>query len=178
MSHDTHAPHGSSIFNVGRRTAWAQPSSPLIPSSSRHGLRITASARDTWLPCLQRIYAGSHLPCHWRLSASFHIQKGENKQSAVKSSDVTCTNRLSRNSWKYSVHEAPPANAACKQVRPGRLSSGYSTAQGCMLAALPPCSLAGLLITNVRLRQAQDLRWLQFRTGLLASVLGSRPQRR
>ena len=178
MSHVTHAPHGPSIFSVDRRTAWAQPSSSLIPSSSRHGLRMTAPARDTWLPCLQRIYAGSHLPCHWRLSASFHIQKGENKQSAVKSSDVTCTNRLSRNSWKYSVHDAPPANAACKQVRPHRLSPDRQDAQGCMLTALRPWLLAGLLIIDIRLKQARDLRWLQLRTGLLASVLGSRPQRR
>ena len=55
----------------------------------------------------------SYLPSHWRLSASFHIQKGENKVSAVKSSDVTCTKRLSLKSWKYSVHESAPAKAAC-----------------------------------------------------------------
>lgn len=56
-----------------------------------------------------------HLLCHWRFSASFHIQKGAKRHSAAKSALVTCTKRLSPNSWKYSCQASPPANAACAE---------------------------------------------------------------
>lgn len=63
----------------------------------------------------------------------------------MKSSDVTCTKRLSLNSWKYSVHDSPPAKAACKQAvvsAIGRQDAQY------VLANAPTQYLLGQLQTT------------------------------
>ena len=53
-----------------------------------------------------------HRVAQLRRCASFHIQNGQNSVSALQSSVVTCTKRLSSNSWKYCAHWVPGAAAA------------------------------------------------------------------
>lgn len=101
------------IVDLGCLSDMAEPKTETADVHAEDMKQHRKKARNHGLAhfCIRDI----HLPCHCRLSASFHIQKGAKRLSAVKSREVTCTKRLSLKSWRYSVHDSLPANAACKE---------------------------------------------------------------
>ena len=67
-----------------------------------------------WIPQLDiraAYHVRLHLWLHCRLLASFSTQKGASKVKKTKSSDVTCTKRLSSNILKYVDHASGPARS-------------------------------------------------------------------
>ena len=79
-----------------------------------------------------------HLWLHCRLLASFSTQKGASKVKKTKSSDVTCTKRLSSNILKYVDHASGPARST-------------SFGHGCHDLCLPRSGCLSSTVREVRL---------------------------
>ena len=58
-------------------------------------IKLYESMRNTSHKYRQQAFLAAHLPSQLRASASLYIQKGMRPEQSAKSTDVTCTSRLS-----------------------------------------------------------------------------------